>query len=342
MQMRGPEKLNFVTQHVLIPGDHLMTDRGPLVSVIMPSMGRPSLRRAVESVLAQTYEEFEIIIRFDATGIPTAAESLPIDPRIRIFTSSEYEEISVSRARAVEDCRGDFVAFLDDDDRFRSTKLQQQVSAARKAIAEGAKHVVIGGRVAVYESSGRLLGIVPRRLPDNGEAIGSYLFRKREVRPGEASFGASMMLCDRDLLRLVPLGRPSSLHEDWEWVLLADGIEGTRISIIPEVVSEYVIQPSGASASTRSSWKVSEQWVTDHLGVLGNRASADFLLFNTLPLALAQGEWRAVPHLLARSWRVGPPGFAALGFVFLLILVPERLRRWIGNLLSRTEDRAHH
>ena len=304
----------------------------------MPSMGRSSLRRAVESVLSQTYENFEIIIRFDATGTPNAGKALPLDPRIRTFISPEYEEISVSRARAVEDSRGDFIAFLDDDDRFRSTKLGKQVGAAQNAIAEGAKHVVIGGRVAVYESDGRQLGTVPRRLPKKGEAIGSYLFRKHDVRPGEASFGASMMLCDRELLRMVPLGRPSSLHEDWDWILSADRVDGTTITIIPDVVSEYVIQPSGASASTRSSWKVSEEWVTDHVAILGNRASADFLLFNTVPLAITQGDWRGIVHLLGRSWRVGPPGLAAIGFVFLLVLVPQRIRRGLGSLFAGIES----
>ena len=314
-----------------------MTLSGPLVSVIVPSMGRSSLRQAVESVLAQTYDNFEIVVRFDATGIPNAGKSLPCDTRIRIFTSPEYEEISVSRARAVEDSCGDFIAFLDDDDRFRSIKLEKQVNAALSAMREGAKHVVIGGRVAVYESDGRQLGTVPRRLPKTGEAMGSYLFRKRDVRPGEASFGASMMLCNRELLRVVPLGRPSSLHEDWDWILSADRIDGTTITIIPEVVSEYVIQPSGASASTRSSWKVSEEWVTDHVSVLGNRASADFLLFNTVPLAVAQGDWRGVIQLLGRSWRVGPPGLAAVGFVLLLVLVPQKVRRALGGLFSRIE-----
>ena len=313
----------------------------PLVSVVIPSLGRDSLREAVGSVLAQTYSNLEIVVRLDRNRIIGSEDSLPHDPRLKVCIAAEHEDISVARSRAVEDSAGKFVAFLDDDDRFRKSKIQLQVDAAQNEIAKGARHVVVGGRVAVYDQGGRQIGVTPRRLPSTGEAVATYLFRRRKVRPGETALGASMMLCDRDLLNVVHYGRPSSLHEDWDWIISADQTAGTIIIVIPEVVAEYVIEPFGTSASTRSDWRVSAEWLAEHRGILDGSTSADFLLCYTLPIALAQRDWRGMFRLFVQSCQIGPPSPAAVVFVVLLVILPERLRRILGSRASWIRERFH-
>jgi len=75
-----------------------------LVSVIISTLGRPELKRAVASVKNQTYKPVELIIIDDKTLSPTQA-----------------------RNKGIKESKGDFIAFLDDDDEWLPTKLEKQV-----------------------------------------------------------------------------------------------------------------------------------------------------------------------------------------------------------------------
>jgi glycosyltransferase involved in cell wall biosynthesis len=308
----------------------------PLVSVVIPTIGRPSLADAVVSVLRQTYPHFEIVVRFDPVAPANAEQYLPSDPRIKIIHAASREEISLSRARALNDCEGSFVAYLDDDNRYLETKLERQVAAAVRALAAGASHVVVGCRVLAYDSHGGAR-VVPRDLKRANQPMADYLFRRRQIRPGQTAVGATMLLCDIGLARKLSLTTPSSLHEDWEWAIRADQELNTAFLMVPEVLSEYIGQPAGASASSRASWRVSDQWVIDHGDVLSPRCQADFLLCITFPLAVSQRDWRGALHVVARSVRSGFPGLPAWLFAILYVVLPSRAR----SLVAAAETRIH-
>jgi glycosyltransferase involved in cell wall biosynthesis len=101
------------------------------VSVIIPTHNRAlSLQKAVQSVLAQTIQDFEIIIVNDASTDSTAVylESLiHIDTRIQVITNTESLCGSQSRNLGIELSRGQWLAFLDDDDIWMPEKLEIQL-----------------------------------------------------------------------------------------------------------------------------------------------------------------------------------------------------------------------
>jgi Glycosyl transferase family 2 len=308
----------------------------PLVSVVIPTIGRPSLSDAVESVLRQTYSHFEIVVRFDPIAPANAELYVPRDPRVKIVHAPSREEISLSRARALSDCEGRFVAYLDDDNRYLETKLEKQVAAALRELVAGASHVVVGCRVLAYDSYGGKR-VVPRDLKRTNQSMADYLFRRRQIRPGQTAVGATMLLCDMELARKLSLTTPSSLHEDWEWAIRADQERNTAFLMVPEVLSEYFGQPAGASASSRASWRVSAQWVIDHGDVLSPRCQADFLLCITFPLAVSQRDWWGALQVVARSVKSGFPGLPAWLFAILYVVLPSRAR----SLVAAAEARMH-
>lgn len=108
-----------------------MLPESPLFSVVIPTLGRPSLAAAVRSVLAQTEPDFELIVVCDGDPTP-AAEALAeiTDPRLRLL---EQPGLGVSAARnlGITHARGEWVTFLDDDDRARPSWLQAWRSAIR-------------------------------------------------------------------------------------------------------------------------------------------------------------------------------------------------------------------
>lgn len=97
----------------------------PKVSVIIPFQNRiPWLTEAVDSVLAQTFQDFEIIIVDNGS---TDTYQAPNDPRIRYFRQEDRGPAG-GRNRGMDLARGEYIAFLDSDDLFMPTKLERQVA----------------------------------------------------------------------------------------------------------------------------------------------------------------------------------------------------------------------
>tara|TARA_Y100001970_G_scaffold261464_1_gene344634 strand:- start:897 stop:1814 length:918 start_codon:yes stop_codon:yes gene_type:complete len=100
-----------------------------LVSIIIPTYNRVKLlRNAIDSVLKQTYQKFEIIIVDDASTDETQKFILSInDKRIRYFKNKINLYAAESRNIGISQSKGDLIAFLDDDDEWFPYKLEKQV-----------------------------------------------------------------------------------------------------------------------------------------------------------------------------------------------------------------------
>ncbi len=102
----------------------------PLVSVVLTNHnGEAYIRQSVESVLAQTYPAWELIIVDDASddGSPEFIRSLR-DPRIRAVFNEENGQVSYTHNRGNRLCRGTYIAALDYDDLWKPDKLEKQVA----------------------------------------------------------------------------------------------------------------------------------------------------------------------------------------------------------------------
>jgi len=103
----------------------------PVVSVILPTFNRLRfLRSAVESVFAQTLTGWELIIADDGSDSETRAflETLQQPPRIRVIWLPHTGNPSIARNAALQEARGEYIAFLDSDDLWRPTKLARQIA----------------------------------------------------------------------------------------------------------------------------------------------------------------------------------------------------------------------
>jgi len=99
----------------------------PSVSVIIPTYNRGwTLRAAVDSVLAQTYRDFELIVVDDGSTDDTAEILQSYGPDIQVLRQANAG-VSAARNTGVRSAKGAFIAFLDSDDRWRPDKLGVQV-----------------------------------------------------------------------------------------------------------------------------------------------------------------------------------------------------------------------
>ena len=101
----------------------------PKVSVIIITYNRSTLLgSAIASVLNQTYQDFELIVVDDASPDNTAEVVRGInDPRIRYIRHETNQREAGARNTGVQNARGEYIAFLDDDDEWLPEKLQRQV-----------------------------------------------------------------------------------------------------------------------------------------------------------------------------------------------------------------------
>ena len=109
----------------------------PLVSVVLPTRNRVDLiPRAVTSVLAQSEKDLELIVIDDASEDGTSEYLAAVarrDSRVHVVRNAAPQGGAGARNEGIAGCRGKWIAFLDDDDEWMSTKLQQQL---RKLDAE--------------------------------------------------------------------------------------------------------------------------------------------------------------------------------------------------------------
>jgi len=99
----------------------------PTVSVIIPVHNRLSmLREAIQSVLDQTYSDFEIIVVDDGSTEPISSSLQIKHERIR-HVRQENAGPSAARNHGIDVAKGRYIAFLDSDDLFLPTKLEKQV-----------------------------------------------------------------------------------------------------------------------------------------------------------------------------------------------------------------------
>ena len=128
-------------------------DAEPKVSIVMPVYNaKEYVGDTIKSVLAQTYEDFELIIIDDGSsdGSEMICEALSSeDSRIRLY-HQENHGICYSRNRAMELARGKYIAFCDHDDFYEPIYLQTLVEAAEHNQAE----LVKGKYKGIIESDG--------------------------------------------------------------------------------------------------------------------------------------------------------------------------------------------
>ena len=98
----------------------------PRVSVVIPAFNRwRLLAEAIDSVLAQSYRDFELIVVDDGSTDATASELAKLASRLQFFVT-ERRGVSAARNLGVSQSRGYYIAFLDSDDLWLNSKLERQ------------------------------------------------------------------------------------------------------------------------------------------------------------------------------------------------------------------------
>lgn len=213
-----------------------MPNSSPLVSVIMPSYnGEEFIEQAISSVIAQTVEDWELIVIDDCSEdrTPQIVEGFAIsDERVRLVRNEKNMGAAGSRNRGLELCNGDYVALLDSDDYWQPQWLSKMLERARQTEAD-----IIYCSYAIVDEQGKKL-------------CNDFIV------PGQTDFGQSMIrsviTCSTVLLtrKIAKANRfPVDMyHEDialW-FRLLREGVQARGV---PEVLAAYRQRGDSRSAN---------------------------------------------------------------------------------------------
>ena len=208
-------------------------DNAPLVSVVIPAYNRANtIKRCIDSILAQTYENLEIIVVDDCSqdGTYEAVRAMNND-KIRCFRLARNLGACIARNTGVENARGDIVAFQDSDDSWHPDKLERQVAF----MLDGGYDFVYCGLNRINEKTGESKTVGLRQpFAEYQKDLWSRLIEGNWI-------STQTMVCRKDCFDKIGFDPDVKKFQDWDFALQA-AAAGYRIGQLDEVLVDVYLQ----------------------------------------------------------------------------------------------------
>lgn len=243
-----------------------------LVSIIMPAYNAEKyIGEAIESVIAQTYKDWELVIVDDCSKDKTAeiAQSyVTKDSRIKLYKLKQNKGVANARNVAMEKAQGQYIVFLDSDDMWLPEKLAKQIEFMRE-----------NGYVFTYHDF--------RTFNINNDTLGKILHVPKQVDYNEFLKGNNTGSClttiiDRKVIDKIYM--PDKKHEDYIcWLDIFKQYKVTGYGL-NECLGYYRIGKESRSSNKLKSalwtWKVYRE--SQELGVFSALKYMVFYIFNAI------------------------------------------------------------
>lgn len=219
----------------------------PLVSIIMPCYNAERyVAQSIESVLAQTYQNWELLITDDGStdkSVEIVSKYCTKDDRISILVPDEHQGIARARNMSISRAKGRFVAFLDNDDLWMPEKLEKQI----RFMLENK----IGFSYTSYEIIDKE-GFTKNKIIKTQGLIDYKKYLKNTI------IGCGTVVVDRDIVGFIcmPINDTSDDMALWLNILR----KGFKAYPIEEVLQQYRVTGKSASSNkfkaSRDVWRV--------------------------------------------------------------------------------------
>lgn len=212
-----------------------------LVSVIMSTYKEEEifLRQAIESILNQTYKDFEYIIILDNPDnnlhIRIIKEYANLDKRIKFYVNEKNMGLTASLNKGLGLAKGKYICRMDADDISINKRIENQ-----KRYLEENNYDLIGGISQMIDENGKSIYSI-KKVPTNMDKIKKAL-RYNQIISHPTWFGKKEVFEKLNGYRNMPL------CEDYDFTLRAV-LNGYKISNIDETVLKYRMTSSSISRS---------------------------------------------------------------------------------------------
>ena len=245
----------------------------PRVSVVIPSYNCGKyLKDALDSVLSQTYKDYEIVLVNDGSTDNTKdiLKEYVSNPKMRCVDNETKKGPAASRNIGIKLSRGDLIAFLDADDLFLKDKLIEQVK-----IFDSNKNVYFSYTNESYFEKGIARDISSNRFHFSGD-IFFYLKRSNFIT-------VSTVMMKRSVLEKYRFDENPDIkgHEDWKFYLSL-AFDGVKFYYIDKVLTKIRLRQGSVTTSENMNKSRKE------VGVIARRYWKDFK--KTINLCTISGE----------------------------------------------------
>lgn len=179
------------------------------ISVVIPTYNRPNfLEGAIESAVEQTYDNLEVVVVDDGSAEGYATEIVEQFPaHVSCVVHEQNRGLSAARNTGIEHSAGEYIAFLDDDDRWREDKLELQVAV----LADTPRSGLATCRLAAIDEHGELLRCDGDTV--SGDVSDEILTRNVIGTPSRVVVRRSALPSDR------PFDEELPTKQDWDFYI---------------------------------------------------------------------------------------------------------------------------
>lgn len=216
-----------------------MLDEKPKVSVIIPTYNRANLvKRSIKSVLDQTYQNFELIV-IDDNSLDDTVNVVNAfkDSRIQYICHKINRGAPAARNTGINKSRGEFIAFLDDDDEWLPEKLEIQLEYLNHRPNVG---LIYAGFEVVDKDKNKIHRIYPKERGNTFPRILHSNF-----------IGSPTAIVRRECFESVGIFDESfKSSQDWDmWIRIAQKYD---VDYVPNILARYNISGNRISTNMNS------------------------------------------------------------------------------------------
>ncbi len=208
----------------------------PKISVVIPVYNRGNfVRESIDSVLTQTFQDFEVIAIDDGSTDHSLSVLQSYGSKIKVLTQVNQGQ-GIARNFGIEHARGDFIAFLDSDDLWEPSKLKRQIDSL-----DASNSAWIYSDAYIFENSPEN---VIRLISDQSSQFSGDIAQQLLLKDFIVT---SSVMVQGEVFQTTGLFTAAPKAEDWDlWLRIA-----SRYSIehIPECLVGYRLHPSMISTA---------------------------------------------------------------------------------------------
>jgi glycosyltransferase involved in cell wall biosynthesis len=313
------------TAHRAEPKSRFNGELLPLVSAVIPTRNRPAMVcRAVRCALGQTHLNLEVVVVIDGPDAATleALEALNED-RLRIVAINQNVGGSEARNEGVRRARGEWIAFLDDDDEWLPEKIERQLAAAA-TMSEPLSFVAC--QFLDRDQYGQR--VFPTVNQDRDAPFSEYLLCRPGLFSGSGYVQTSTWLVSKTLADKCAFTPRLKRNQDLDWMLRAMSIPGAHFRLVREPLSIFNSVQHDGRVSKAADWEFHYRWAIENRRYFTRKALAYFLSTTCVEDAVRQGRRLPAGSTLIRAiLRYGDASFTSFLYFFYYFFVSEKFRQ---------------
>ncbi|WP_440764704.1 glycosyltransferase family 2 protein [Natronorubrum sp. DTA7] len=290
------------------------------ISVIIPAYNRADvLSRTIDSVLGQTFDDFEVIVVDDGSEDKTPQVAQSYDsPKLTYERFNENKGANAARNRGIELAVGDYISFLDSDDEFLPNNLKQTYEAIKKT-ADDCAGVFTAARKyrngeLIYETS-----------------VGNTIITLEDISEGNVIGGFSRFMCKSSIFEGFRLDESVEAGQAYNFHLRILK-QGYVMKGIDNILVNHYFSDNSITNDVGKLEKGHEHIINAHSDIVSKKRIAEQHYYRALRLS-EQGDMSSASSELKHAIKADPTGWK-----YYLHYIPSLLGKRTFDVFLNVKD----